>query len=58
MITKVVWVDNNVSNSLFPDHHDHLGGVQPLQQPGVEPDQGDPQEVIFWQRCTSSIFLL
>ena len=32
---------------LFLDDHDHLGGVQPLQQPGEELDQGYPQEVII-----------
>ena len=36
-MTKDVGDDNNVWKLLFPDHHDHLGGVQPLQQPGVSP---------------------
>ena len=49
--TNIVWDDNNVWKLLCLDHQDHLDGVQPLQQPGVEPDQGHTQEAIFGQRC-------
>ena len=42
-------MDNDVSNFLFLDHHDHLGGVQPFHQPGVEPDQGRTQGLMSGQ---------
>ena len=46
-ITRLVG-DNKINDwKMFPDSQDHLGGVQPLQQPGSEPDQGHPQKIIL-----------
>jgi len=36
------------------DNQDHLGGVQPLQQPWVKHDQGHPQEVILRHTCKNA----
>ena len=47
--SNVVWGDTDVWNLLFLDDNDHQIGVQPLQQPGEEQDQGPPQEVIIGQ---------
>ena len=49
VILNVVGGDSDVCNLLFLDAHDHLGGVQPLQQPGEEPGQGHPQEKMLGQ---------
>ena len=35
----------------FPDVHDHLGEIQVLGLQGPGPDQGESQEMTFWQCC-------
>ena len=50
IIINVLGGDSDVCNLLFLDDHDPLTGGLPLQQPGEEPDQGHPQDVILGKR--------